>query len=79
MSFFSVILKVGSLFATDNSDPKIIFSIFLLNFCQLFWCNLKVSSLFASDNFDSKYFFDFFSRFFSIFCVPYETIKEQFQ
>ena len=47
-------LKVGSLFASDNSKPKIIFEFFFLIFCQFFWCHRKVGSLFGADNFEPK-------------------------
>ena len=51
-------LKVGSLFASDNSEQKIIFSRCFV----IFLCNLK--SLFASDNSEPKIIF----RFFLIIC-----------
>ena len=54
-------LKVGSLFASDNSEQKIIFEFFFLIICQFFWCYPKVDSLFASDNSEPKIIFlDFF-------------------
>ena len=49
-------LKVGLLFASDNSEPKIIFE-FFSRFFIIFWCNLKVSSLFVLDNSDPKIIF----------------------
>ena len=58
-----------SIFASDNSEPKIIFRIFFLDFLSIFWYNLKVGSLFASDNSEPKIIFRIFSRFFVIFFV----------
>ena len=52
--FFWFNIKVGSLFASDNSEPKVIF-------CQIFWCNLKVGSLFGSNNSKPKVIFLHFS------------------
>ena len=60
MSISWCILKVGSLFASDNSEPKIIFEFFSLIFCQFFWCHLKVGSLFGADNSEPKIIFDLF-------------------
>ena len=51
--------KVGSLFASDSSEPKMIFRFFSI-FLSIFWCNAKVGLLFASDNSDSKIIFNFF-------------------
>ena len=53
-------LKFGSLFGADNSEPKIIFSIFFSIFLSIFWCNLKVGSSFVSGNSEPKIFFDLF-------------------
>ena len=64
-------LKVDSLFASDNSEPKLIFRFFFsIFFVVIFWCNLKVSSLFVSDDSDPKIIFRFFfSIFLDIFGV----------
>ena len=73
-------LKVGSLFASDNSEPKITIEFFFLVFCQHFWCHLKVGSLFASDNSEPKIIFlDFFSRFLSFFGVIQKLYHYLFQ
>ena len=63
-------LKVGSLFASDNSEPKIIFELYFLIFCHFFWCHLKLGSLFGEDNFEPKivFFIDF--RHFCCCCYP---------
>ena len=50
-------LKVGSLFASDNSELKIIFEFCFLIFCQFFWFHLKVGLLFGADNFEPKIIF----------------------
>ena len=52
-------LKIGSLLASDNSEPKIIFD-YILDFLSIFWCNLKVGSLFVLDNSEPKISFRFF-------------------
>ena len=62
-------LKIGSLFASYNSDPKIIFAFFFLIFGQFFWCRLKVGSLFGADNFEPKIIFLIFFLDFSHFLV----------
>ena len=36
-------LKVGSLFASDNSEPKIIFEFYFLIFCHFFGVILKLA------------------------------------
>ena len=57
-------LKVGSLFASDNSEPKIIFEFYFLIFLSFFWCHLKVGSLFGVDNFEPIIIFLDFCQFF---------------
>ena len=71
LTFFGVRnLKVGSLFVSDNSEPKITFRLFyrfFVFFCC--WCNQKVDSLFVSDNSEPKIIFRFFFQFFVFFVV----------
>ena len=71
--------KVGSLFVSKNSDPKIIFR-FLSRFFVNFWCLLKVCSLFASHNSEPKIIFlVFFSRFCNFFGVIQKLAHYSFQ
>ena len=51
--------------SSDNSDPKINFLIFFLDFLSFFWYYPKV----GSDNSEPKIIFDFFLDFSSIFLV----------
>ena len=59
LSMFWYNLKFGSLFGSNNSEPKIIF----LDFFHFFKCILKLGSLFASDNSEPKKNLDFFVNF----------------
>ena len=52
--------QVGSLFVSENSDPKISFRFFFSIFCHFFWYNLKVGSFFASENSEPRIIFRFF-------------------
>ena len=52
--------------SSDNSDPKINFLIFFLDFLSFFWYYPKVGSLFGSDNSEPKIIFDFFLDFFGV-------------
>ena len=72
-------LKVGSLFASDNSKPKIILELFFLIFCN-FFCHLKVGSLFGADNFEQKIILlDFFLDFCHFFGVIQKLAHYSFQ
>ena len=51
--------------SSDNSDPKMNFLIFFLDFLSFFWYYPKV----GSDNSEPKIIFDFFLDFSSIFLV----------
>ena len=59
--------QVGSLFVSENSDPKIIFRFFSLDFLSVF----LVGSLFGADNSEPKIIFDFF---YWIFCQFFGVI-----
>ena len=77
LSIFWCYLKVGSLFVSENSDPKIIFRFFSSIFCYFFWCYLKVGSLFGSNNSEPKiivlYFFLGFCHFF--WCQKFKNLQ----
>ena len=52
--------EVSSLYASDNSEPKIIFEFFFLIFCQFFGVILKLAHYSVQTILSQKYFFRLF-------------------